>query len=200
MSTNRVDTAERSMSLEEFQRLPEEEDRIELVRGRLVREPRPGARHGWLTGRLVGELDRYIRERDLGLVVTETGFLLSDDPPTVRGPDVAFIPSEDLPSAGPTDGFWTVAPRLAIEVVSPSNAASEIRQKVLEYLAAGTLAVWVVDPATRTVAAYRSRENIRLLTETDEIEGGDVLPGFRLALSELFHLPKRSKEPDEPAR
>jgi Uma2 family endonuclease len=185
------------MSLEEFERLPEEDEyKIELVRGRIVREPRPGAKHGLLTGRLVGELDRFVRERGLGFVVTETGFLLTDDPPTVRGPDVAFIASEDLPPEGPRDGFWTVAPRLVIEVVSPSNTASEIRQKVLEYLAAGTLAVWVVDPATRTVSAYRSRDEIRLLTEADEIEGGDVLPGFRFSLSELFSLLNRLEEPE----
>lgn len=187
MSTHPMDTVERSLSLEEFQRLPEEDHhRIELVRGRLVREPRPGAKHGWLTGRLVGELEPFVRERGLGLVVTETGFLLSDDPPTVRGPDVAFIAAENLPPDGLPDGFWTVAPQLAIEVVSPSNTASEIRQKVLEYLAAGTLLVWVVDPATRSVTTYRSRDEIRLLTATDELEGGDVLPGFRFGLSELF--------------
>jgi Uma2 family endonuclease len=189
MSAHPVDAVERSLSLEEFQRLPEEEDRIELVRGRLVREPRPGARHGWLTGRLVGELEPFVRERGLGLVVTETGFLLSDDPPTVRGPDAAFIAAENLPPQGIPDGFWTVAPQLAIEVVSPSNAASEIRQKVLEYLAAGTRLVWVVDPATRSVTAYRSRDEIRLLTVADELDGADVLPGFRLGLSELFSRP-----------
>ncbi len=184
-----------TLSLEEFERLPEEDEyRVELVKGRIVREPRPGAKHGLLTGRLVGEIDRFVRERDLGFVVTQTGFLLTDDPPTVRGPDIAFVASEDLPPKGAHHGFWTVAPRLAIEVVSPSNTASEIGQKVLEYLTAGTLDVWVVDPATRTVTTYRSRDEIRLLTAADEIEGGDVLPGFRFALSAFFSLLNRLEE------
>ncbi len=184
------DTIETVLTLEQFQRLPEEDlHRIELVRGRLVREPRPGAEHGWLTGKLIGELEPFVRDRGIGLVVTETGFLLSNDPPTVRGPDVAFIAAEDLPPEGVPVGFWTVAPRLAIEVVSPSNTASEIRQKVLEYLAAGTRSVWVVDPPTRSVTTYRSRDEIRLLTMADELEGADVLPGFRLPLSELFSRP-----------
>jgi Uma2 family endonuclease len=72
--------------------------------------------------------------------------------------------------------------------VELANRAAEIREKVLEYLAAGTRLVWVVDPATRSVATYRSFEDIRLLTEEDTLEGGDVLPGFTLPLSELFPL------------
>jgi Uma2 family endonuclease len=192
MSDHPTDTVERPLSLEEFQRLPEEDQhRIELVRGRLVREPLPGAEHGWLTGKLIGELAPFVRERALGLVVTETGFLLSDDPPTVRGPDVAFIATESLPPEGIPDGYWQVAPELAVEVVSPSNSASDIREKVLEYLAAGTRLVWVVDPVTRSVTAYRSRDEIRLLTTADELEGADVLPGFRLELAELFARPDR---------
>lgn len=79
-----------------------------------------------------------------------------------------------------------MAPDLAVEVVSPSNTAAEIREKVLEYLACGSRLVWVVDPATRSVSAYRSRTEIRLLTEGDVLEGADVLPGFRLAITELF--------------
>ncbi|CAN5845976.1 Uma2 family endonuclease [soil metagenome] len=185
-----MDASEAALTLEEFQRLPEEDlHRVELVRGRLVREPRPGAEHGFLTTRLIVALDAFVRERELGLVVAETGFLLSDDPPTVRGPDVAFIAAEDLPPEGIPEGFWKIAPRLAVEVVSPSNTASGIRAKVLEYLAAGTLSVWVVDPATRSVTTYRSRTEIRLLASEDELDGGEVLPGFRLRLPELFSRP-----------
>jgi Uma2 family endonuclease len=167
--------------------MPEEDAyRVELVRGRVVREPRPGGKHGWLTGRLVARLESFAQERRLGIAVTETGFLLSVEPPTVRGPDAAFIARESLPAEGAPNGFWTRAPELAVEVVSPSNTAAEIQEKVLEYLESGSRLVWVVDPATRTVAAYRSREDIRLLTEDDVLESADVLPGFRLAIADLF--------------
>lgn len=191
MATDRTAIVER-LTLEEFERLPEEnEHRVELVRGYLVREPRPGAEHGWLTGKLIGRIDEHAREGELGITVTETGFLLSVDPPTVRGPDLAFIAAENLPPEGIPRGFWRMAPDLAVEVVSPSNTAAEIREKVLEYLACGSRLVWVVDPATRSVSAYRSRTDIRLLTEGDVLEGADVLPDFRLTIAELF-APYRS--------
>ena len=187
MAQPRSGVAEPLVTLEEFERMPEEDAyRVELVRGRIVREPRPGAAHGWLTGRLVERIGSHARERGLGIVVTETGFLLSVEPPTVRGPDLAFLSVENLPSELPATGFWRVAPDLAVEVVSPSNTAAEIREKVLEYLASGSRLVWVVDPATRSVSAYRSRRDISLLTEDDALEGGDVLPGFRLPVAELF--------------
>lgn len=187
MSAYPSDTVERLVSLEEFQRMPEEDEfQVELVRGRVVREPLPGARHARLNARLLSGIDSHVREHDLGVTLAEAGFILSVDPPTVRGPDIAFLEKKRIPPEGVPVGFWRGAPDLAVEIVSPSNRVGEIRQKVLEYLAAGTRLVWVVDPSTRSVAAYRSREEIRLLTRDDALEGNDVLPGFRLALSELF--------------
>ena len=187
MAGLRTDTIPPRLTLEEFELLPEEDAyRVELVRGRIVREPRPGGEHGWMTGQLVERIGSYARERRLGIVVTETGFLLSVEPPTVRGPDAAFIAAGKIPAEGIPRGFWTLVPDLVVEVVSPSNTAAEIREKVLEYLACGSSIVWVVDPATRSVSAYRSRRDIALLTMEDDLEGGDVLPGFRLPIAELF--------------
>jgi Uma2 family endonuclease len=187
MRAHPTDTIERSVTLEEFERMPEEDAfRVELVRGRVVREPLPGARHASLNARLLSRIDAHVRTHDLGITLAEAGFILSVDPPTVRGPDIAFLGKERIPEEGVPVGFWPGAPDLAVEIVSPSNRAGEIREKVLEYLGAGTRLVWVVDPATRSVAAYRSREEIRLLTAGDDLDGVDVLPGFRLALSVLF--------------
>lgn len=187
MTEPRYGIADEVVTLEEFQRMPEEDAyRVELVRGRVVREPLPGAPHGQLIVRLSGWIDSYARERGLGATFADIGVVLSVDPPTVRGPDIAFVSAEKLPLDGTPEGFWRTAPDLAVEIVSPSNRSAEIREKVLEYLAAGSRLVWVVDPVTRSVAAYRSREEIRLLTEDDVLEGGDVLPGFRLPIAELF--------------
>ncbi|HET9582162.1 MAG TPA: Uma2 family endonuclease [Gemmatimonadota bacterium] len=175
------------LTLEEFERLPEENEYLlELVRGRLVREPRPGAEHGLLAGELVGRLYHHVRHHGLGRVVTETGFLLAEDPPTVRGPDVAFISAGRFPRTDVPQGFWRVAPDLAVEIVSPSNSATEIQEKVLEYLEVGAALVWVVDPRIRTVTVFRSKTDVRVLTEEGVLEGGDVLPGFQLAIAELF--------------
>jgi Uma2 family endonuclease len=175
------------LTLEEFERLPDEDPyRLELVRGRVVREPPPGAPHGWLVRKLFAALHAHVEEHGLGIVINETGFLLSVDPPTVRGPDLAVILVENLPREGIPEGWWTKAPDLAIEVLSPSNSAIEIQEKVLDYLTAGTRLVWVVDPHTRTVIAYGSRHETRLLTVGDDLEGSEVLPGFRIALAHLF--------------
>lgn len=167
--------------------MPEEDaHRVELSRGRVVREPRPGAEHGWLAATLVRLLGSHAEEGDLGLVVTETGFLLARDPATVRGPDAAFIARGRLPEDGIPRGFWTVPPSLAVEVVSPSNTAAEIQEKVLEYLEAGSDRVWVVDPDTRTVTVWRPPAEARVLREGEVVDGEDLLPGFRLEVAALF--------------
>ena len=182
-----ADIAVRTYSLEEYERLPDEDGwRDELVRGRIAREPQPGAEHGWLSARLFRAIDRWAEDSGVGIALMETGFLLSVEPPTVRGPDVAFLAIDRVPEEGIPKGFWPLAPDLAVEVVSPSNTASGIQEKVLEYLAAGSRAVWVVDPKTRTVTVCRSPDDLRILSRDDALETPDLLPGFRLPLAELF--------------
>jgi len=175
------------LTLEEFERLPEEDAfRLELSRGQLVREPRPGAEHGWLATRLFRAIDGHVRKRELGAAVIETGFLLPLRPATVRGPDVAFISKERLPPGDVPTGFWPLAPDLAVEVLSPSNTAAEMQQKVLEYLEAGSRLVWVVDPRSRTVTVWRPPSRGSVLREEEVLDGGDVLPGFRVEVAEIF--------------
>lgn len=175
------------LTLEQFERLPEEDEfRVELVRGRLVREPRPGGRHGRIAFRLGFLIERFAEARGLGQVVMETGFLLAEDPPTVRGPDVAFLAQESLPSEGAPVGHWRYAPDLAIEVLSPSNSAAEILEKVADYLRSGSRLVWVLDPEAERVTIYRSRGDVRVVEVGDLLEGEDVLPGFRLELEDVF--------------
>jgi Uma2 family endonuclease len=183
-----METVERLLTVEEFERLPDDGYRTELSGGRLVREPPPGAVHGWVARNVLRPLDRYVEEHALGLVIFDTGFLLTAEPPTVRGPDIAFLAGEHLPSTGAPQGFWTIPPDLAVEIVSPSNTATGIQEKVLEYLRAGTRLVWVVDPDTRSVTAYRTQQDVQLLTENNVLDGADVLPGFRLDVSKIFDL------------
>ena len=173
------------MTIEEFERLPDDASRLELVRGHLVREPPAGFEHGDIAVRIAFCLETFVRRHALGKVLgAETGFVLFDDPPTVRAPDVAFVARDRLP-ADPR-GFARLAPDLAVEIVSPSNTVSEIQDKVTDYLDAGARLVWIVDPRGRTVTAYRSRDDIRILTSIQELEGGEVLPGFQTQVSEFF--------------
>lgn len=175
------------LTLEEFERLPEEDAfRQELSRGQLVREPRPGARHGWLAARLFRAIDGHVRERELGAAVIETGFLLPLHPATVRGPDVAFISKERLPPGEVPTGFWPLAPDVAVEVLSPSNTAAQMQEKVLEYLEAGSRLVWVVDPRSRTVTVWRPPARGRVLREEEVLDGVDVVRGLRLEVADIF--------------
>lgn len=188
MST-RIDTL---ISLDEFERLPDNEWRTELVRGRLIREPPAGMDHGHLANHVAYLVTGFAYQHDLGEVyAAETGFVLFEDPPTVRAPDVAFVSRARLPSTEEAVGFGRMAPDLAVEIVSPSNTAAEILDKVADYLEAGSRLVWVVEPAGRRITVYRSRTEIQLLQEGDALDGYDVLPGFSLSVAEIFARPSR---------
>ena len=185
MKTDHADPEIRLLTIEEFEGLPDDGWRMELVRGRVVREPPAGFDHGDVAFGIGMLLRAFVQEHGLGRVVgTDTGFILFDKPPTVRAPDIAFVREDRL--GFDRRRFAPLAPDLAVEVLSSSNTLSEIYEKVLDYLSAGTRLVWVADPDTRTVTVYRSRDEIRLLRAGDEIDGADVLPGFRRRVSDLF--------------
>lgn len=180
-------TEDSRLSLREFERSQNEDVRRELVRGRVVQEPPAGFQHGRLASRLDTVLRRFAEEHELGEVVgAETGFVLAEDPPTVRAPDVAFVAGETLPGGELPQGFARLAPDLVVEIVSPTSTASALHEKVLDYLDAGSRMVWVVEPGTQTVTVYGSREEVRVLDVSDELDGGEVLPGFRLGVGEIF--------------
>jgi Uma2 family endonuclease len=176
------------LTVEEFERLAEGEEEyfLELVRGRVVREPRPNPEHGRIVANLCYYLRRFAAANGLGTVFAESGFELPGYPATVRGPDVSFVSTGRLEAARPHRAFPRIAPDLAVEVVSPSNTAIELREKAAEYLVAGSRLVWVLYPKTRTAVVYREGGEAQLLRGDDRLEGGAVLPGFSIALSELF--------------
>ena len=176
------------LTWKQFQRLPAEPgSRLELVQGRLVREPRPAPLHARVVTTLVWLMEGFVRENGAGVVLVEAGFLLSQGPDTVRGPDLSFVSTGRIPVDGyEQGGFWEMSPDLAIEVLSPANRASEMQEKVLDYLAAGSRQVWVVDPRLRSVTVHTPGGEARLLMGGAALEGGDVLPGFRVELEALF--------------
>lgn len=144
--------------------------------------------HGQMAMSLGGHLWAYARKHNLGIVyAAETGFTIMQNPDTVRAPDVAFIARARIPEVGvPDTGFWVIAPDLVAEIVSPHDRMSDIQDKITDYLKAGVRLIWLVDPKTRTVTVYQSRQQVEILIEGDELTGKDVLPGFQLPLTELF--------------
>jgi Uma2 family endonuclease len=179
---------DRLLTVAEFEQLPEEDAyRIELVRGRLVRSPRPASLHARLLARLVHGLYEFVEEEGRGVVLADPGVVLSRNPDTVRGPDIAFFSIGRIPETSYATTFWG-PPDLAVEITSPSNRVSEVQEKVGEYLDAGVRLVWVVDPPSRTVTVYRTGGTARMLRQDGVLEGDNVLPGFRLSLAAFFAL------------
>lgn len=174
------------MTVEEFYRIPDDGLRHELVAGFVVSEPLSGYPHGRIAAAVVEYLRAYVRTHRLGSVLTvDTGFILSRNPDTVRGPDVAFVSKARSPDRQAT-GAFEGPPDLAVEVLSPSDRAGDVRAKVAEYLSAGTRLVWVVDPETESVTAYRSLFRPRVFGADETLEGEDVIPGFRVTVRDLF--------------
>lgn len=175
------------VTAEELLRLPDDGFRYELVKGELRQMAPAGSKHGYLALEIGSELRSHVKSRQLGMAFgAETGFKLSSDPDTVRAPDVAFVGRERLGGAGLVDGYWLGAPDLAVEIVSPSDKYSEVEEKALEWLSHGTRLVLVVDPRNKTITAYRSREDIRILTADDTLDADGVVLGWTLSLAELF--------------
>lgn len=141
--------------------------------------------HGRLVLRLGRLLDEFVEAGGHGVVVVEAGTLLERDPDTVRGPDIAFYSHDRIPESGYATTYWG-PPDLAVEITSPGNRVGELQERVKGYLDAGVRLVWVIDPSSRTATTYRTCGEARLLGAEDALEGGDVLPGFRLPLATLF--------------
>jgi Uma2 family endonuclease len=172
--------------------MPDDGFRYELLKGELIRMPPTGHEHGIVTMDIAGPLHRHVKANRLGAVyAAETGFLLRSDPDTVRAPEVAFVRQERIDAIGPIRSYFPGAPDLAVEVVSPGDTVGEVEGKVAEWLETGTRLVWVVSPKLRTVTSYRSLTQVSTLTEKDMLEGCDVVPGFKIALAEIFGISDR---------
>lgn len=159
----------------------------ELVAGRIVRMSPTGFDHGTYEGNFYEHLKSFLRGRTLGSVaVGEVGIYTHRNPDTARAADVIFISHDRLAQRKARRGFLDVAPELVVEVLSPDDAWSDVTQKLREYFAIGVQLVWVADPASRTVYAYRSLTDVREFGEADELTGDDVLPGFTVPVARLF--------------
>lgn len=177
----------RAMTAEQLAELPDDAHRVDLVEGELRRMTPAGFEHGRLAMLLGYIVMDFVRRHHLGVVVAaETGFVLQRAPDTVLAPDVAFIAADRAPGHGEQRGFAELTPDLVVEVVSPSDRASEVVEKALLWLDAGARLVWIVDASEALVTAYEPNGVAHLLRGDDVLHGGDVLPGFSLRLSELF--------------
>ena len=174
------------LTAEDLWKIVADGSRYELSKGELVPMTPVGIPHSAIVIRLGKLLSIHVDENRLGLVGTEGGFKLHRNPDTLRAPDIAFISKERLEREGIPEAFADFPPDLAVEVLSPEDTASEIARKVDEYLAAGVPLVWIVDPLIQKVTVYRSLQDIKVVSAKEELDGGAVLPGFRVTVAAIF--------------
>lgn len=160
--------------------------RLELVRGRLVVSEPPGARHGGTAMNIAFEMESFARRHVAGRVfAAETGFKLFSSPDTVRAPDAGFVRRDRLPDPLPDD-YLAMAPDIVVEMLSPANRAGQVREKVADWLAAGSALVWVIAPRRRTARVYRTDGSESLIEADGALDGEDVLRGFSCPLSRIL--------------
>jgi Uma2 family endonuclease len=175
------------MTADELLKLPRGRFRYRLVKGELITMSPAGSEHGAIVVNLTVLLGQYVKANKLGIVFgAETGFIIAENPDTVLAPDVAFISREHIPESGIPKKYWQGAPDLAVEVLSPGDTAREVQEKVGQWLAAGARLVWTVNPKRRNVTVHRALKEASTYSETDELDGEDVVPGFRCLVSEIF--------------
>jgi Uma2 family endonuclease len=171
---------------EEFGRRPDPGYPEELVRGRIVRMPLPGSRHGKVCSNTAYRVGRYLENHDRGHVLNLSGVITERGPDTVRGADVCFYSYERVPKGPLPPGYLDVVPDLIFEVLSPEDRWPRVLGKVAEYLNAGVRVVVVLDPERRTLYLFEGDEPTRILTDQDELTLPSVLGEFRVPVSRFF--------------
>jgi Uma2 family endonuclease len=167
----------------------DDEPLYEIVDGQRVELPPMSVYANLVASILFGELAVFCSAHPIGRPFAEMLFRLPLNGSRNRRPDVAFVSFERWPKnrpIPPLDNAWEVVADLAVEVISPHDLADEIIQKLTEYFQAGVQLVWIIYPQQRLVYVYESPTRVRGLSQADDLDGGAVLPGFRVPLANLF--------------
>ena len=184
---------QRVYDVDEFWRFicaSDDETVYELIEGDIIEMSPPGGEHGFLAGLFYHHFLLFDPERKIGVPTVESGYFTLDDRYTVLAPDAAFTRIERAPNPFPR-AWVPVMPDIAVEVKSPSNTLAELRQKAAIYLSHGSQLVWIVIPDAKRVEVCRLGAGGDIERETvgadGSLSGENILPGFRLELSSLFH-------------
>lgn len=181
------------ISIEELERHGGPESSWELINGELIEMPPSSELHGGVGGTFHIQLGAYVLSNELGLLyLSETGYVVSENPPTVRKPDISFIRAGRLPANRNRHGLIRIPPDLVVEVISPSDRMADVLTKVGMWLQFGVPLVLLIAPTARTVTVCRSDREPRTLNDDQMLDGEDIVPGFSLPVRAIFAPGDRS--------
>ncbi len=177
----------RLMTADELLTLPDDGSRYELIQGVPDRMAPGRLEHGSVGRRIATRMGAFADDRGLGEVFgPDTGFIIRRDPDTILVPDVSFVRTDRLPPPAAWSGYGDVVPDLVVEVVSPHDRMPDIAAKIAVYLDAGVPIVWSVHPLSRSARVHRAGRETIVVGPGDVLDGGEVLPGFRLPAGDIF--------------
>lgn len=181
----------RTLTLDEFLRLPETKPAREYDDGEVSKKPMPDTWHGYIQRLLSFVLTLYLREHPIGDAGSEIRCVFG---PT--GGERSYVPGYCFvfgvpPGFAPRRGPWRGPPDLAVEILSPDDRMTRVNRKLEFYLHNGVRLVWLIDPDNRTITVMTVLTSATVLRDGDTLTGGDVLPGFAVAVREL--LPPRAE-------
>jgi Uma2 family endonuclease len=178
---------DRVFTADEFFAHSSADDASELVRGKVRMMTPAGGAHGVVSAAVFRAPDRFVEDNRFGQCFTDnTGFALPGIPHTVRSSDAAFVRNERLPAEGIGPGWISVAPDFVVEIRSPTETLVELEEELRDYEPAGTTLLWIIDPIARTVTVRSTKGIERMLTLSDTLDGGHVLPGLEIPVRRLF--------------
>ncbi len=171
------------LTLDEFLRMEETKPASEYACGEAFQKPMPDVPHSAIQIFLGAVLYPFLTQTRIGRAFTELRCIFGA-PGRERTyvPDLTYVARARLPS----ERHLHAAPDLAIEILSPDQHVAHFLDKIQFYLLYGVRLVWVIDPATATVTAQVPGEEARILSTGDTLDGGDVLPGFSVAVDDIF--------------
>jgi len=179
--------AERLLTANEYENLPDLGVPTELIRGRVIEMNVPYPRHGQICSKVDRIVGNYTEEHNLGqTLVGDSGVPTERGPDTVRGADVAYYSFARLPRGPIPRGYLEIVPELIFEVRSPSDRWPRILAKASEYLEAGVTVVCILDEMSEQVLVYRADEAPRTLQGADELHLPDILGDFRVPVRRFF--------------
>jgi Uma2 family endonuclease len=161
----------------------------EIIDGQRVELPPMSILASRVASLLLGYLANHVMAKQTGEAVMETLFRLPLPVDRNRRPDVAYVSKQRIaqaPAQPGSDNAWDVVPELMVEVISPHDLAEDIMERLGEYFTAGAKLAWVIYPTQRRIYVYQGLKQVHVLDHTDELDGGAVLPGFRIPIGPLF--------------